>query len=213
VAVPGEHLTGDVPRNLHNCLVTRPAFGQLSDESLPRSPPSTPSNWTQNGTLTAGSGGLTSSNTNGGSLISKVSVPDGTSDYEVKTTLTLTQSGGTYVTYLRATSNAMSGPALAGTTYAFEIQNPTFSGPACTATLASYKIISGAATALGTTSVPCSSTTTVRAVYTAIGNQIAVYVNNGLWFYASFKSPYRKCFGPSYLSLPRNARRSTPDQG
>jgi hypothetical protein len=86
------------------------------------------SNWTQNGTLTAGSGGLTSSNSNGGSLVSKVAVPDGTSNYEVKTTLTLTQSGGTYVTYLRASSNAMSGPAAAGTRDAFEIQNPTFSG-------------------------------------------------------------------------------------
>ncbi len=81
------------------------------------------SNWTENGTLTAGTGGLTSSNSNGGSLISKVAVPDGSSNYEVKTTLTLTQSGGTYVTYLRASSNAMSGPAPAGTTYAFEVQN------------------------------------------------------------------------------------------
>ena len=61
-------------------------------------------NWKQNGILTAGTGGLTSSDSNGGSLVSKVAVPDGSSNYEVNTTLTLTQSGGTYVTYLRASS-------------------------------------------------------------------------------------------------------------
>ena len=136
------------------------------------------SNWTQNGTLTAGSGGLTSSNSNGGSLISKVAVPDGSSNYEVKTTLTLTQSGGTYVTYLRASSNAMSGPAAAGTAYAFEVQNPTFSGSACTATLAMYKIVSAVVTTIGTTTIPCWNGMTIRAVYTAQANQIILYVNN-----------------------------------
>lgn len=138
-------------------------------------------NWTQNGTLTAGSGGLTSSNANGGSLISKVAVPDGTSDYEVRTTLTLAQSGGTYVTYLRASSNALSGPAVAGTAYAFEVQNPTFSGSACTATLASYKIISGSVTTLSSTTIPCSNGMIIRAIYTAQANQIAVYVNNVIY--------------------------------
>jgi RHS repeat-associated protein len=141
------------------------------------------SNWTENGTLTAGSGGLTSSNSNGGSLISKVAVPDGSSNYEVKTTLTLTQSGGTYVTYLRASSNAMSGPAAAGTTYAFEVQNPTFSGSACSATLAGYRIVSAAVTALASTTIPCSNGMTVRAVYTALSNQIVVYVNNVLYYW------------------------------
>jgi YD repeat-containing protein len=136
------------------------------------------SNWTENGTLTAGSGGLTSSNSNGGSLISKVAVPDGTSNYEVKTTLTLTQSGGTYVTYLRASSNALSGPAVAGTAYAFEVQNPTFSGSACTATLAMYKIVSAVVTSLGSTGIPCQNGMTIRAIYTARGNQIMLYVNN-----------------------------------
>jgi hypothetical protein len=72
--------------------------------------------------LTAGSGGLTDSNSNGGSLISQIGVPDG--NYSVVTTLTLPQSGGTYVTYLRPSSNALSGPAVAGTAYAIELQNP-----------------------------------------------------------------------------------------
>ncbi len=146
------------------------------------------SNWTENGTLTAGSGGLTSSNSNGGSLISKVSVPDGSSNYEVKTTLTLTASGGTYAIYLRGSSNAMSGPAAAGTSYAFEIQNPTFSGSACSATLAVYKIISGSVTSISSTTVPCNNGMTVRAIYTAISNQIVLYLNNGYYFWTEDSS-------------------------
>ncbi|MGA2882186.1 MAG: hypothetical protein ABSG13_24810 [Bryobacteraceae bacterium] len=139
-------------------------------------------NWTQNGTLTAGSGGLTSSATNGGSLISKVAVPDGSSNYEVKTTLTLNGNGGTYVTYLRASANAMSGPAPAGTTYAFEVQNPTFSGSACSATLAGYKIVNGSVTALASEGIPCSNGMTIRIVYTAVDNYIAIYLYNMLYY-------------------------------
>ena len=134
--------------------------------------------WTQNGNLTAGAGGLTSSVTNGGSLISKVAVPDGSSNYEVETTLTLTQSGGTYVTYLRASTNAMSGPALAGTAYAFEVQNPTFSGSACSALLEGYQIVNGSETPISSAAIPCNNGMTVRAIYTAVNNLIAVYVNN-----------------------------------
>src|SRR5690242_14791625 len=68
-------------------------------------------NWGQNGSVSATTSGLTASSSNGGSLISKVAVPDGSSEYEVKTTLALTASGGTYVTYLRGSADAMSGPA------------------------------------------------------------------------------------------------------
>lgn len=83
--------------------------------------------WTQNGALSAGSG-LTSSDSSGGSLISTQAAPGISSEYEVKSTLTLTQSGGTYSTYLRASSNALSGPSARGTAYVIEVQNPTFSG-------------------------------------------------------------------------------------
>ena len=83
------------------------------------------SNWWQNGSLTAGSSGLTSSDSNGGSLVSKVTVPaPGASQYEVKATVNLVQSGGTYVVYLRASQDALSAPSAAGTYYAFELQNP-----------------------------------------------------------------------------------------
>jgi RHS repeat-associated protein len=138
--------------------------------------------WTQYGILTAGSGGLTSSDTNGGSLISKVAVPDGSSNYEVETTLTLNGNGGTYVTYLRASGNALSGPTPAGTTYAIEVQNPTFSGSACSATLAFYKIISGSVTSLASSvGIPCNNGMTVRAIYSANSNNLAIYVNNTLY--------------------------------
>ncbi len=132
--------------------------------------------------MTAGSSGLTWSATNGGSLISKVTVPDGSSNYEVESTLTLMANGGTYVTYLRASANAMSGPAPAGTTYAFEVQNPTFSGSACSATLAGYEIVSGSVTALASEGIPCNNGMTIRAIYTAVSNLIAIYINNTLYY-------------------------------
>ncbi len=120
--------------------------------------------------------------------ISKVSVPDGSSNYEVKTVLTPTQSGGTYVTYLRASTNALSGPTAAGTAYVFEVQNPTFSGASCSATLGVYKLISNAVTSLASTTIPCNNGMTIRAIYTAIGGQIVAYVNNIAYFWTEDSS-------------------------
>lgn len=133
------------------------------------------SNWTSNGTVSTGTSGLTSSDSNGGSLISTVAVPDGTSQYEVTATLALTQSGGTYVVYTRATTNARSGPTAQGTFYAAELQNPTLNG---TGTLAMYKVINGAVTSLGTTTVPCHNGMILRV---SQNNQINVYVDNELY--------------------------------
>ncbi len=143
-------------------------------------------NWTQNGSVTATSGGLTATTANGGSLISKVTVPDGTTDYEVKLTLTLATSGGTYVSYLKATTNAMSGPAPQGTYYSIELQNPTFSGGNCSATLAMNKRVSNVVTLLGSTVVACQSGMTIRSVYSTYNTgtvlpPILVYVNNALY--------------------------------
>jgi hypothetical protein len=83
-----------------------------------------PTKWAQNGSVTPTSGGLTATTANGGSLISTVAVPDGSNEYEVRTTLTLLNSGGTYNQYLRASNDAMSGPAAQGTFYSIELQNP-----------------------------------------------------------------------------------------
>ena len=136
-------------------------------------------NWTQNGTISA-SGGLTSASATGGSLISNVAIPDGTSQYEVKTKIALAQSGGTYISYLRATSNAISSSSAAGTFYSVELQNPTFSGSSCSAYLILYKVVSGVYTGLTATNVPCHNGVEIRAVYATSG-QIIVYVDN-LWY-------------------------------
>jgi hypothetical protein len=140
-------------------------------------------NWSQNGSVSATSGGLTATTSNGGSLISKLAVPDGSSQYEVKMTLTLAASGGTYVSYLRGSTNAMSGPGAQGTYYSVELQNPTFSGGNCSATLAVNKRASNAVTVLSSTVVACQSGMTIRSVYSSGVTlpPILVYVNNVLY--------------------------------
>jgi RHS repeat-associated protein len=141
-----------------------------------------PAAWYQNGAgLTTNSAGLTSADANGGSLISKAGVPDGTSQYEVKTTLNLTQSGGTYDLYLRASSDALSGPNTAsGTYYALEVQNVTFSGGACSATLAFYKRVNGVITLLTSGGMSCHNGMTLRIIYTLNSNIFAYYDNTPL---------------------------------
>lgn len=73
-------------------------------------------NWTVNGSVsTVNALGLEAPSATGGSIISNIAVPDGTSEYEVKSILTLSTFGGTYVSYLRASPDALSGPSPAGT--------------------------------------------------------------------------------------------------
>src|SRR5438552_10806519 len=104
-------------------LLALPAFGQYSYYLSDTLTSINTVNWYYNGSLTAGSGGLTSSTY--GSLISKAPVPGGSSDYEVKLTLALTASGGDYLAFLRATSNAMASGVVAGSYYAVQLINPT----------------------------------------------------------------------------------------
>ncbi len=143
--------------------------------------------WTQNGVGSAGTSGYTSSDANGGSLISKIAVPDGTSLYEVKTTLALVASGGTYTTYLHGTSNALAANGNTGTFYAIQIANPTFSsgGVTCVATLTVSKSVSGTVTTLSSASIPCHNGMTVRAVaghYSwlaiLIDNRLSAFLND-----------------------------------
>jgi len=72
--------------------------------------------------------------------------------------LSLAASGGTYVTYLRATSNALAANGNTGTFYAIQVQNPTFSqnGAACTATLLINKSVAGSVTTLWASTIACS---------------------------------------------------------
>ena len=64
-------------------------------------------NWQQNGTVTA-------PRANGGSLISKLTVPVPTSQYEVNPRLTPAANGRSDVQYLAASLDAMTGPVAAG---------------------------------------------------------------------------------------------------
>jgi hypothetical protein len=72
----------------------------------------------------------TSSDAAGGSLIYTGSFPNDT--YEVRTTLTLTSSGGNYITYVRGDQSSMLADGNGSTFYAVEIANPTISGTPAT---------------------------------------------------------------------------------
>lgn len=138
--------------------------------------------WWQNGSVTPTPDGLTSSGPNGGSLISKVPVPDGTSEYELRSVLRLVAPGGTYLHYLRASSDAMSGPAAQGTYYSIEFQNPTFSGGNCSMTVAAFKRVNGVVTQLGSTTAACWNGMVLRSVL--VGSVIYNYIDGqpSFWF-------------------------------
>ena len=150
--------------------------------------------WSQNGSIVASGqiAGLTASSTNGGSLISLVAVPDGTSQYEAKATLDIAANGGTFTVYLNASSDALSGPAASGSYYAAELQNPTCNAGACSATLVLYSRVNGVVTQLNSTTATftlaptpfttSNTTATLRAVRAA-GNIIGVYVNDVEYFW------------------------------
>jgi hypothetical protein len=88
------------------------AFGTLS------------SNWTVNGDMVVSYPNVitNSSYDIGGALISSVAVPDGSSNYDVTTSLNSYSAYGLYTIYLRASSDTTSGGA-AGTYYAVSINN------------------------------------------------------------------------------------------
>src|SRR5882762_8837786 len=149
-----------------------------------------PAAWSQNGTLSAGGSGLTSSATNGGSVISKAAIPDGTSMYEVKATLLLTSAGGGYYSlFLQGTSNALYGPAPSGSGYVMEVQSPNCNADAsyCFAPLALSKIVNGSITSMGTSSFGIHTGSTIRLIYTS-SNQIAGFVDNKFVFWAQDSS-------------------------
>ncbi|MEZ5356661.1 MAG: hypothetical protein R2762_28830, partial [Bryobacteraceae bacterium] len=121
-------------------------------------------NWTINGSITTSSGLLRTPGTSGsGSIIGKT-MPGGDNEYEVRTRLTLPVSGGTFITYFRASSNAQSGPSAQGSYYAVELQSPVVSGSSCGGTLAIYKRVSNVITTLYSTYAPCRNGMEIRVV-------------------------------------------------
>jgi hypothetical protein len=136
-----------------------------------------PGKWQTNGTLGVSGGLLTTTDANGGSIISIENVPDGTSEYEAKMTLRLAGSGGSYVTYLRASSDARLSPSgSTGTFYAFEVQSPTITSSGCSATLKGYKVVNGVSTLLIMSSIYCRDGMVVRAI--ARGNYLLAWIDN-----------------------------------
>lgn len=107
------------------------------------------SKWAVVGALVPGAAGLAAPDANGGALISKVPIPDGSAEAEVLATITLLHSGGVYTEFLQAAANAHSGPQGAGAYLAFEMQNPTFD--AAGHCMATFVVLQGAAN--GTVSV------------------------------------------------------------
>ena len=139
--------------------------------------------WQQNNgstfTLDA-SAGLTTTSSNGASLIYNGTPLDGSYQYEVNATLKLASSGTNdgYAIYLRASNNALVGPTSTGTFYALELQNVTWSsdGKSCSATYALWEGVNGTVSNTGG-SVGCQQDMTLRMVYGPNGT-IAGYINN-----------------------------------
>jgi YD repeat-containing protein len=165
--------------------------------------------WVQNGSISAGSGGLTSSAS--GSLISSVAVPDGSGNYEVKMTLALTANGGNFFSYLRASSNSLANSSL-GTFYASYVANPTFSGAACSAMLYVIKGVPGTVTTLSATTIPCHNGMVVRTVYTA-GGYLIVYVDNAPYAFVNDTSIAAGQPGVGVSSAPAGNSISEVDLG
>jgi hypothetical protein len=118
-----------------------------------------PGNWTSNGTVSTANNVFSSSSE--GSWISNTAVPYGRSDYEVRAILSLKQSGGKYVEYLHATSNAMTGQ---GTAIQVMLNDPQFSNGGCTAALVVSDVVNGVSTQDGQWTVPCADGMEMRTV-------------------------------------------------
>jgi hypothetical protein len=133
--------------------------------------------WASQGDAGASPEGLTSASASGTALISRVAVPDGSSEYEVRASLSLKESGGVYSLYLHASPDALAGPAAAGSFYAVELQNPTFTEKGCSATLAISKRSSETVTDLHSETVACHDGMVLRAVSAADG-RIGVWLDH-----------------------------------
>jgi RHS repeat-associated protein len=136
--------------------------------------PTTP--WTTNGTF-ASNNGLLGTNSYISVIYGTTITPESISndsnstEYEVNATLNITQSGGSYIQYVRASSNAAltndSTGAGVGTFHAMEIQNPQIDQHGnCSATLVAWEKnnASNPATVQSSWAVPCQTTNQMRTV-------------------------------------------------
>ena len=133
--------------------------------------------WNSNGSPTYPSLGVTFAGS-GGSLISipTISVESGgaSNDYEVNTTYTLNSGGGTYIQFLRASSDTV--VAGSGSYISVELVIPSsFSGSA-SATMNINQCTNGSVTTIGTTTITATNGMTLRSVI--FGGRLFVYANN-----------------------------------
>lgn len=157
------------------CSVVRADYNYYDKDHL-TSPNDSAPVWTFNGSTSNSAAGLTITAGTGGSYISRSLAPDGTDQYEVAATLNLPASGGNYVLFLDASSDAILGSTSVGSFYAFAIQNPTFANGGCTATATLYKVVSGAVTQISSSTVPCSNGIVYHAAH-GVDSVLRLWVN------------------------------------
>jgi len=127
------------------------------------------SKWTVTGNVVPSRGGLTAPDPNGGSVISKVPIPDGSSEGEVLANVALGASGGAYTLYLQGSADARSGGTGSGTYLAFEMQNPIFTGTQCSADFAILQSQAGSVSLLGSFAHSCRNGMAIRmAVHSGV---------------------------------------------
>ncbi|MBV9746957.1 MAG: hypothetical protein JO099_24610, partial [Acidobacteriia bacterium] len=119
--------------------------------------------WSPTGAPTVGPAGLAATDTNGGSWISKIPTPDGSSEAEVRITLRLAASGGKYTAFLGASPDARTAATGSGNYLAFEMQDPEFdSAGHCTATFVVFEAAGGATSLLATFQHTCRNGMVMR---------------------------------------------------
>jgi len=135
-----------------------------------------PDSWAMRGDAAQAPDGVTSASATGAALFSRIAVPDGSSDSEVRASLNLKASGGVYSIYLHASPDALAGSAPSGSYYAVEVENPTFSDSGCSATLSISKRSSETVTSLHSEQIACHDGMTLRAIAAADG-RIGVWLD------------------------------------
>ena len=137
----------------YSAVVPIPSFRNCGAGAYPYY---TPAGYTPNGDTTFAS-------SSGGSQIATATVPSGATEYELRMTLNIKASGGTFLAYLRASSNTILGSTTAGTFYAVEFANVQFNGALCTGTLSVYETVNASVTLLSQSAEPCKDGMTWRA--------------------------------------------------
>lgn len=158
-------------------LCTAPAWGAYSYYITDTLTSIDSSRWVTTGTLAPSPAGLAAQNTSGGTLVSRIPIPDGTAEGEVAMTLTLADSGGVYTAFLQASPDARTGPNSSGTYFAFEMQNPTFdkAHTSCSADFLVFQGGGGMISLISTFQHSCRSGMVMRMV--VHGTTAAVYAD------------------------------------